>query len=126
MWPDSSEDQDPLCADARDRRPGPQRDAVLPLLQRRLRWSSRFMIYFTMYGPTLLRKDVVTKIGPKGEPGPASALLRGTGHRPRRAACLVCQPSLEPERPEPGYLIGRSRDDRRRNLQTSSRSPPTP
>jgi hypothetical protein len=27
------------------------------------------MIYFTMYGPTLLCKDVVDRIGPKGEHG---------------------------------------------------------
>jgi hypothetical protein len=27
------------------------------------------MIYFTMYGPTLLRRDVVDRIGPKGEQG---------------------------------------------------------
>ena len=26
-------------------------------------------IYFTMYGPTLLQKDVVDKIGPKGDVG---------------------------------------------------------
>src|SRR2546429_5180299 len=26
-------------------------------------------IYFTMYGPTLLQKDVVDKIGPKGDQG---------------------------------------------------------
>ena len=52
------------------------------------------MIYFTMYGPTLLRKDVIDKIGPKGGDG---QLLRyfieqatGLGAR-----LLVCQPSLD-------------------------------
>src|ERR671939_540090 len=32
-------------------------------------------IYFTMYGPTLLQKDVVDKIGPKGDVGQPSLEL---------------------------------------------------
>jgi predicted peroxiredoxin len=51
------------------------------------------MIYFTMYGPTLLRKDVVDKIGPKGDQGePLRHFIEqatGLGIR-----LLVCQPSL--------------------------------
>jgi predicted peroxiredoxin len=31
--------------------------------------ESEVMIYFTMYGPTLLRKDVIDTIGPKGSEG---------------------------------------------------------
>jgi predicted peroxiredoxin len=52
------------------------------------------MIYFTMYGPTLLRKDVVDKIGPKGERGqPLRYFIeQATGLGVR---LLVCQPSLD-------------------------------
>jgi predicted peroxiredoxin len=38
------------------------------------------MIYFTMYGTSLMRKDVVDKIGPKGDQGQPLALLRRAGH----------------------------------------------
>lgn len=52
------------------------------------------MIYFTMYGPTLLRKDIVDKIGPKGERGqPLRYFIeQATGLGVR---LLVCQPSLD-------------------------------
>ena len=52
------------------------------------------MIYFTMYGPTLLRKDVIDKIGPKGERGQSLRYFieQATGLGVR---LLVCQPSLD-------------------------------
>ncbi len=52
------------------------------------------MIYFTMYGPTLLRKDMVDKIGPKGERGQPLRYFveQATGLGVR---LLVCQPSLD-------------------------------
>lgn len=52
------------------------------------------MIYFTMYGPTLLRKDVIDGIGPKGEAGqPLRYFIeQATGLGVR---LLVCQPSLD-------------------------------
>lgn len=52
------------------------------------------MIYFTMYGPTLLRRDVVDKIGPKGDQGkPLRYFIdQATGLGVR---LLVCQPSLD-------------------------------
>jgi uncharacterized protein len=52
------------------------------------------MIYFTMYGPTLLREDVIDKIGPKGERGqPLRYFIeQATGLGVR---LLVCQPSLD-------------------------------
>ncbi len=51
-------------------------------------------IYFTMYGPTLLRKDVVDKIGPKGDQGqPLSYFIKQATELGVRL--LVCQPSLE-------------------------------
>ena len=52
------------------------------------------MIYFTMYGPTLLRKDMVDTIGPKGERGqPLRYFIeQATGLGVR---LLVCQPSLD-------------------------------
>ena len=52
------------------------------------------MIYFTMFGPTLLRKDVVDKIGPKGETGrPLRYFIeQATGLGVR---LLICQPSLD-------------------------------
>ena len=52
------------------------------------------MIYFTMYGPTLLRKDMVDNIGPKGERGqPLRYFIeQATGLGVR---LLVCQPSLD-------------------------------
>ena len=52
------------------------------------------MIYFTMYGPTLLRKDVVDKIGPKGEVGqPLRYFIEQATSLGVRL--LVCQPSLD-------------------------------
>ena len=52
------------------------------------------MIYFTMYGPTLLRKDVIDKIGPKGDHGQPLRYFveQATGLGVR---LLVCQPSLD-------------------------------
>lgn len=51
-------------------------------------------IYFTMYGPTLLRKDMVDKIGPKGEAGqPLSYFIKQATDLGVRL--WVCQPSLE-------------------------------
>jgi predicted peroxiredoxin len=52
------------------------------------------MIYFTMYGPTLLRKDVIDTTGPKGEHGqPLRYFIeQATGLGVR---LLVCQPSLD-------------------------------
>ena len=51
------------------------------------------MIYFTMYGPTLLRKDVVDKIGPKGDQGqPLRYFIEQATTLGVRL--LVCQPSL--------------------------------
>jgi uncharacterized protein len=51
-------------------------------------------IYFTMYGPQLLQRDVVDKIGPKGDRGqPLSYFIDqacGLGVR-----LYVCQPSLD-------------------------------
>lgn len=51
-------------------------------------------IYFTMYGPQLLQKDVVDKIGPKGDRGqPLSYFIdQATALGVR---LLVCQPSLD-------------------------------
>jgi hypothetical protein len=56
--------------------------------------EAEVMIYFTMYGATLLRKDVVDVIGPKGEQGqPLRYFLeQATGLGVR---LLVCQPSLD-------------------------------
>jgi hypothetical protein len=52
------------------------------------------MIYFTMYGPTLLRKDVVDKIGPKGDQGqPLRYFIEQATSLGVRL--LVCQPSLD-------------------------------
>ena len=51
------------------------------------------MIYFTMYGPTLLRKDLVDKIGPKGDQGqPLRYFIEQATTLGVRL--LVCQPSL--------------------------------
>lgn len=51
-------------------------------------------IYFTMYGPTLLRKDVVDKLGPKGDRGqPLRYFIEQATDLDVRL--LVCQPSLE-------------------------------
>jgi predicted peroxiredoxin len=56
--------------------------------------DSEVMIYFTMYGPTLLQRDVVDKIGPKGDRGqPLSYFIdQATALGVR---LLVCQPSLD-------------------------------
>lgn len=51
-------------------------------------------IYFTMYGPTLLRRDVVDKIGPKGDRGqPLRYFIDQATDLDVRL--LVCQPSLD-------------------------------
>jgi predicted peroxiredoxin len=52
------------------------------------------MIYFTMYGPTLLRRDVVDRIGPKGEQGQRLRYFieQATGLGVR---LLICQMSLD-------------------------------
>lgn len=51
-------------------------------------------IYFTMYGPQLLRKDVVDKIGPKGDRGQRLRYFieQATSLGVR---LLICQPSLD-------------------------------
>lgn len=56
--------------------------------------EAEVMIYFTMYGPTLLQRDVVDKIGPKGDRGqPLSYFIdQATALGVR---LLVCQPSLD-------------------------------
>jgi uncharacterized protein len=56
--------------------------------------DAEVMIYFTMYGPTLLQSEVVDKIGPKGDRGqPLSYFIeQATGLGVR---LLVCQPSLD-------------------------------
>ncbi|TNC25836.1 DsrE/DsrF/DrsH-like family protein [Amycolatopsis alkalitolerans] len=52
------------------------------------------MIYFTMYGPTLLQRDVVDKIGPKGDRGqPLRHFIEQATSLGVRL--LVCQPSLD-------------------------------
>lgn len=51
-------------------------------------------IYFTMYGPQLLQKDVIDKIGPKGDRGqPLSHFIRQATDLGVRL--WVCQPSLD-------------------------------
>jgi len=51
-------------------------------------------IYFTMYGPQLLQRDVVDKIGPKGDRGqPLSYFIDQATSLGVRL--LVCQPSLD-------------------------------
>jgi predicted peroxiredoxin len=56
--------------------------------------DAEVMIYFTMYGATLLQKDVVDKIGPKGERGQKLSYFidQATSLGVR---LLVCQPSLD-------------------------------
>jgi predicted peroxiredoxin len=62
------------------------------------------MIYFTMYGPTLLRRDVVDKIGPKGDRGqPLRHFIDQATSLGVRL--LVCQPSLDLNDLELGDLI---------------------
>lgn len=56
--------------------------------------ESEVMIYFTMYGPTLLQRDVVDKIGPKGTVGqPLRYFIEQATDLGVRL--LVCQPSLD-------------------------------
>lgn len=56
--------------------------------------DAEVMIYFTMYGPTLLRRDIVDKIGPKGDRGqPLRYFIEQATALGVRL--LVCQPSLE-------------------------------
>ncbi|MDA8075748.1 MAG: DsrE/DsrF/DrsH-like family protein [Actinomycetota bacterium] len=51
-------------------------------------------IYFTMYGPQLLQRQVIGKIGPKGDRGqPLSYFVRQATELGVRL--YVCQPSLE-------------------------------
>lgn len=51
-------------------------------------------VYFTMYGPTLLRKDSVDKMGPKGDSGqPLRYFIDQAVDLGVRL--LVCQPSLD-------------------------------
>ncbi|MST31123.1 sulfur reduction protein DsrE [Acidimicrobiaceae bacterium USS-CC1] len=51
-------------------------------------------IYFTMYGPQLLQKDVVEKVGPKGDRGqPLSYFIKQATDLGVRL--WVCQPSLD-------------------------------
>jgi hypothetical protein len=51
-------------------------------------------IYFTMYGPQLLQREVVDKIGPKGDRGqPLSYFIEQATSLGVRL--LVCQPSLD-------------------------------
>lgn len=51
-------------------------------------------IYFTMYGPTLLRRDIVDKLGPKGDQGqPLRFFIEQATDLGVRL--LVCQPSLD-------------------------------
>ncbi|MHB8340796.1 MAG: DsrE/DsrF/DrsH-like family protein [Mycobacteriales bacterium] len=51
-------------------------------------------IYFTMYGPTLLRRDIVDKLGPKGDRGqPLRYFIDQATDLGVRL--LVCQPSLD-------------------------------
>ena len=51
-------------------------------------------IYFTMYGPQLLQKDVVDKIGPKGDRGqPLRYFIEQATALGVRL--FVCQPSLD-------------------------------
>jgi predicted peroxiredoxin len=56
--------------------------------------EAEVMIYFTMYGATLLQRDVVDKIGPKGDRGqPLRYFIdQATALGVR---LLVCQPSLD-------------------------------
>lgn len=51
-------------------------------------------IYFTMYGPQLLQREVIDKIGPKGDRGqPLSYFIRQATDLGVRL--YVCQPSLD-------------------------------
>ena len=61
-------------------------------------------IYFTMYGPQLLQKDIVDKIGPKGDRGQRLSyfIKQATDLGVR---LWVCQPSLDLNDLEYGQLI---------------------
>jgi uncharacterized protein len=51
-------------------------------------------IYFTMYGPQLLRKDVIDKVGPKGDRGqPLRYFIEQATNL--GVKLYVCQPSLD-------------------------------
>ncbi len=51
-------------------------------------------IYFTMYGPQLLQRDVVDKLGPKGDSGqPLRYFIEQATDLGVRL--LICQPSLD-------------------------------
>lgn len=52
------------------------------------------MIYFTMYGPQLLQRAVVDKIGPKGDRGQPLSHFIGQATS-LGVRLLVCQPSLD-------------------------------
>lgn len=56
--------------------------------------EAEVMVYFTMYGATLLQNDVVDKIGPKGDQGQRLRFFieQATALGVR---LLVCQPSLD-------------------------------
>lgn len=56
--------------------------------------DAEVMIYFTMYGPTLLRSDVVDKIGPKGDRGQPLRYFIDQATS-LGVQLLVCQPSLD-------------------------------
>jgi hypothetical protein len=56
--------------------------------------EAEVMIYFTMFGPTLLRKDVVDKIGPKGDRGQKLRYFIDQAQS-LGVKLLICQPSLD-------------------------------
>lgn len=56
--------------------------------------DAEVMIYFTMYGATLLQKDVVDEIGPKGERGQKLSFFISQA-TDLGVRLLVCQPSLD-------------------------------
>ena len=56
--------------------------------------EAEVLIYFTMFGPTLLRKDVVDKIGPKGDRGQKLRYFIDQAQS-LGVKLLICQPSLD-------------------------------
>ena len=56
--------------------------------------EAEVMIYFTMFGPTLLQKDVVDKIGPKGDRGQPLRYFIDQAQS-LGVKLLICQPSLD-------------------------------
>ena len=56
--------------------------------------EAEVMIYFTMFGPTLLQKDVVDKIGPKGDRGQPLRYFIDQAQA-LGVKLLICQPSLD-------------------------------